>query len=81
MTIKFTFKDLKNWKFEGDFWAPDLYTMHEMPDLFKIGDWWYYIATEYSDRSKKVVVRFSYRNAQQLFGIKSIGNNGFSFCV
>ena len=55
MTIKFTFKDLKNWKFEGDFWAPDLYTMHEMPDLFKIGDWWHHIVTEYSDRSKKEI--------------------------
>ena len=50
-----TSKDLKNWKFEGDFWAPDLYTMHEMPDLFKIGDWWYHIVTEYSDRSKMVI--------------------------
>ena len=30
----------------------DLSTMHEMPDLFKIGDWWYHIVTEYSDRSK-----------------------------
>lgn len=53
-TVKFTSKDLKNWKFEGDFWAPDLFTMHEMPDLFKIGDWWYHIVTEYSDRSKMI---------------------------
>ena len=49
-TVKFSSKDLKDWKFEGDFWAPDLYTMHEMPDLFKMGDWWYHIVTEYSDR-------------------------------
>ena len=27
-TVKFVSKDLKNWKFEGDFWAPDLFTMH-----------------------------------------------------
>lgn len=53
-TVKFTSKDLKNWKFEGDFWAPDLYTMHEMPDLFRMGDWWYHIVTEYSDRSKMI---------------------------
>ena len=53
-TVKFTSKDLKTWKFEGDFWAPDLYTMHEMPDLFKMGDWWYHIITEYSDRSKMI---------------------------
>ena len=62
-TVKFTSKDLKNWKFEGDFWAPDLYTMHEMPDLFKIGDWWYHIVTEYSDRSKMV-----YRMSKSLNG-------------
>ena len=30
-TVKFTSKDLKNWKFEGDFWAPDLYTI----DVYK----------------------------------------------
>lgn len=49
-TVKFTSKDLKNWKFEGDFWAPGLFTMHEMPDLFQIGDWWYHIISRYSRR-------------------------------
>lgn len=53
-TVKFTSKDLKEWKFEGDFWAPDLFTMHEMVDLFQIGDWWYHVVTEYSDRSKMI---------------------------
>lgn len=62
-TVKFTSKDLKNWKFEGDFWAPGLFTMHEMPDLFKMGDWWYHIVTEYSDRSKMV-----YRMSKSLDG-------------
>lgn len=28
--------------------------MHEMVDLFKIGDWWYHVVTEYSDRSKMI---------------------------
>ncbi|MDD3218754.1 MAG: GH32 C-terminal domain-containing protein [Lachnospiraceae bacterium] len=62
-TVKFVSKDLKNWEFQGDFWAPDLYTMHEMPDLFKIGDWWYHIVTEYSDRSKMI-----YRMSKSLEG-------------
>lgn len=53
-TVKFTSKDLKEWKFAGDFWAPDLFVMHEMVDLFKIGDWWYHVVTEYSDRSKMI---------------------------
>ena len=61
--MKVTSKDLKNWTFEGDFWAPNLYTMHEMPDLFKMGEWWYHIVTEYSDRHKMV-----YRMAKSLEG-------------
>lgn len=62
-TVKFTSKDLKNWKFEGDFWAPGLFTMHEMPDLFQIGDWWYHIISEYSDGNKMV-----YRMSKSLDG-------------
>ena len=62
-TVNFTSKDLKYWKFEGDFWAPDLYTMHEMPDLFQMGDWWYHIVTEYSNRSKMI-----YRMSKSLDG-------------
>ena len=62
-TVYFTSTDLTNWTFEGDFWAPDLFTMHEMPDLFKIGEWWYLITTEYSHASKQV-----YRMAKSLKG-------------
>ncbi|MCT1905227.1 family 43 glycosylhydrolase [Oceanobacillus sojae] len=50
--VKFTSKDLKDWDFKGDFWAPNLYTMFEMPELFKIGDWWYLVYSEYSDKNK-----------------------------
>ncbi|MCT1905241.1 hypothetical protein [Oceanobacillus sojae] len=50
--VSFTSKDLKNWSFQGDFWAPNKYTMFEMPDLFKMGGWWYLVYTEYSDKSK-----------------------------
>ena len=57
-TVQFVSKDLKEWEFKGDFWAPDQYTMHEMPDLFRIGDWWYHIISEYSDKSK-IVYRMS----------------------
>lgn len=62
-TVQFTSSNLKDWKFQGDFWAPDLYTMHEMPDLFKMGDWWYHIVTEYSDRHK-----MTYRMSRSLNG-------------
>ena len=62
-TVWFTSKNLNEWKFEGDFWAPDLFSMHEMPDLFKMGDWWYLLTTEYSERSKTV-----YRMSHSLNG-------------
>lgn len=53
-TVAFTSTDLENWEFKGDFWNPGLYSMHEMPDLFKMGDYWYLLTTEYSDKSKTV---------------------------
>ncbi|WP_058305999.1 glycoside hydrolase family 32 protein [Gracilibacillus massiliensis] len=53
-TVYFTSKDLENWAFQGDLWAPNLYSMHEMPDMFKIGDYWYQLITEYSHKSKTV---------------------------
>lgn len=55
-TVWFSSSDAKNWKFEGDLYAPGLYTGHEMPDEFRIGDKWYLLTTEYSDRSKTVYV-------------------------
>lgn len=62
-TVWFTSPDLEHWDFQGDFWAPGLFTMHEMPDLFRIGERWYLLTTEYSDRSKTV-----YRMARSLEG-------------
>ncbi|MGN6128691.1 MAG: family 43 glycosylhydrolase [Humibacter sp.] len=53
-TVSFTSTDLDEWVFDGDFYAPGLYSMHEMPDVFKMGDWWYLLTTEYSDKSKTV---------------------------
>ena len=50
--VNFTSKDLTNWEFQGDWWNPGLYTMFEMPDLFKMGDWWYLVFSEYSDGNK-----------------------------
>lgn len=46
--------DAEKWTFEGDLHAPGRYTMEEMPDLFQMGDQWYLLWTEYSDRSKTV---------------------------
>ena len=62
-TVWLTSPDLETWQFRGDFWAPELYSMHEMPDLFRMGDWWYLLTTEYSDRSTTV-----YRMSRSLHG-------------
>lgn len=62
-TVWFTSKNLEAWEFQGDFWAPGTYSMHEMPDIFKIGDWWYLLTTEYSEKCKTV-----YRMSRSLKG-------------
>ncbi len=62
-TVSFTSTDLKTWEFKGDFWAPNLFYMPEMPDIFKIGDTWYLLTTEYSDKSKTI-----YRMSKTLNG-------------
>jgi beta-fructofuranosidase len=42
--------DLRDWQLREPFWAPDEYFTHECPDLFRMGDWWYLIFSEFSDR-------------------------------
>ena len=49
-TAHYTSEDLKNWTYSGEFFAPNMYHTHECPDLFKMGDWWYLVFSEYSDR-------------------------------
>ena len=44
-------KDLRNWEVRAPFWAPGLYSVHECPDLFRLGDWWYLIFSEGSERT------------------------------
>lgn len=53
-TVWFTSTDLVDWQFRGDFWNPGLFTMHEMPDLFRMHGDWYLLTTEYSSESKTV---------------------------
>lgn len=48
-TIKMTSYDLKKWDFNCIFYAPQAYHTHECPDLFRIGEWWYLVFSEYSD--------------------------------
>lgn len=41
--------DLKNWVVEDPLWVPNQYFAHECPDIFKIGEWWYQIFSEFTD--------------------------------
>lgn len=51
ITLLLTSDDLWDWKVEKTpFYAPDAFFTHECPDLFKMGDWWYLIFSEFTDR-------------------------------
>jgi beta-fructofuranosidase len=43
-----TSKDLSHWEVKSPFYTPNMYYTHECPDLFKWGDWWYLIFSEFS---------------------------------
>jgi beta-fructofuranosidase len=70
-TVWYTSTNLKAWEFKGDFWAPDQYTTHEMPDLFKIGPWWYLLVSEYSDSTQVI-----YRRSKSIKGPWEIIGDG-----
>ncbi|MDE7373063.1 MAG: family 43 glycosylhydrolase, partial [Clostridia bacterium] len=48
-TIAMVSDDLCLWKFDRIVYAPAAYHTHECPDMFRMGDWWYLIFSEYSD--------------------------------
>ena len=56
-------KDLKHWEVRGDFYAPGLFYTHECPDIFQMGDWWYLVFSEFTD---KFITR--YRMAKSVTG-------------
>jgi len=56
-------RDLRAWEVKGPYYTPDLYYTHECPDLFRMGDWWYLLFSEFSE---SYVTR--YRMARSLQG-------------
>ncbi|MFI6231162.1 GH32 C-terminal domain-containing protein [Micromonospora echinospora] len=50
-TALLTSDDLTNWAVEDPFYAPGRYHGHECPDLFRIGDWYYLVFSEYTTRT------------------------------
>lgn len=41
--------DLVTWRDAEPFWAPHRFIAHECPDVFRWGDWWYLVYSEFSD--------------------------------
>jgi beta-fructofuranosidase len=56
-------KDLSHWEVREPFWTPGLYYTHECPDLFKMGDWWYLLYSEFTER-----LQTHYRMSRSLSG-------------
>ncbi|HKT57181.1 MAG TPA: glycoside hydrolase family 32 protein [Microbacterium sp.] len=44
-----TSTDLATWTPTAPFWDPRRYITHECPDVFRWGDWWYLVYSEFSD--------------------------------
>lgn len=43
-------EDLHTWRAIEPIWAPDRFITHECPDLFRWGEWWYLVYSEFSER-------------------------------
>ncbi|MHC9537043.1 glycoside hydrolase [Dellaglioa sp. BT-FLS60] len=41
--------DLESWEITSPFWDPDKFVAMECPEVFKWGDWWYFVYSEFSD--------------------------------
>lgn len=61
--LYYTSADLENWNYEGVFFSPDMYFLLQMPDMFRIGEWWYLLFSELDDMR-----RTRYRMSKSLFG-------------
>lgn len=55
--------DLMHWQPAAPFWDPRRYITHECPEVFRLGEWWYLVYSEFSDA---FVTR--YRMARSLDG-------------
>jgi beta-fructofuranosidase len=44
-----TSRDLSRWEPAPPFWDPRRYIAHECPEVFKWGEWWYLVFSEFSD--------------------------------
>ena len=42
--------DLTHWTPVAPLWDPHRFVTQECPELFRIGDWWYLVYSEFTDR-------------------------------
>ncbi|MHB1356670.1 MAG: hypothetical protein ACYCZF_11935 [Anaerolineae bacterium] len=45
----FASSDLDHWEERPPLWTPGLYDTTECPDMFRIGEWWYLVFSQYHD--------------------------------
>lgn len=56
--------DLNKWEIQKTpFYAPNAYFTHECPDLFKMGDYWYFLFSEFTDK-----ISTTYRMSKSING-------------
>lgn len=64
LTLLVTSKDCENWTLAKEpFYYPHAYFTHECPDLFKMGDWWYLVFSEFTDK-----ISTTYRMSKTPYG-------------
>ena len=85
--------DLERWTIAEPLWAPHRFITQECPDVFRWGDWWYLVYSEFSD-----AFQTRYRIARQpegpwlapsrdtvdgraLYAVKSVAHQGRRFFV
>lgn len=61
--LSYNSNDLLHWTYTGVFFDPEMYFFLQMPDLFKIGDWYYLFFSELDDQR-----RTRYRMSRSLSG-------------
>ncbi|MEA5454878.1 GH32 C-terminal domain-containing protein [Sinomonas sp. JGH33] len=49
LIAQYVSRNLLHWSKAEPFWDPRRYIMHECPDVFQWGDWWYLVYSEFSD--------------------------------
>lgn len=49
VTMQYISDDLYHWRPTDPFWAPNRFVAMECPEVFKWGDWWYFVYSEFTD--------------------------------